>query len=341
MKFIKFFGFLVLGIGSIYFLGPAPSHPVYTHQLIEVPTQPIELEKYIATKEKKYEPIKPGNEAKIIWYNDSIKFKTPYSLIYLHGFSASHEEGNPIHTQIAKEYGMNLFLTRLADHGRANEEPLSGFTAKGAWEDAIEALAMGKAIGEKVILMSTSTGGTLSIMLAAQFPEIHAQILMSPNIAIKDPTAFMLNNHWGLQIARKVMGGNYRIVADTTALYAKYWNPKYRIESLVELEELVESGMNQNTFKKINQPTLLLYYYKDKLQQDPVVSVDAMREMFSSLRTDKDLKKDVPLPNVGNHVLGSYVKSADLETVRLEIEKFIDSILNIPRISQNFHQNNH
>ena len=189
--------------------------------------------------------------------------------------------------------------------------------------------------------MSTSTGGTLSIMLAAQFPEVHAQILMSPNIAIKDPTAFMLNNHWGLHVARKVIGGHYRIVSDTTALYAKYWNPKYRIEALVELQELIETGMNQITFKKINQPTLLMYYYKDELHQDPVVRVDAMREMFSSIQTDKTLKIDAPLPNVGNHVMGSYVRSKDLESVRSEIEKFIDSVLKIPRISQNFQLNKH
>ena len=112
MKFIKFLGFLVIGVTSIYLLGPAPANPVYTGELIRVPTHPMELEKYITTNEKKYEPIKPGNEAKIIWYNDSTKKKTPFSLIYLHGFSASHEEGNPIHTQIAKEYGMNLFLSR-------------------------------------------------------------------------------------------------------------------------------------------------------------------------------------------------------------------------------------
>jgi esterase/lipase len=341
MKRIKYVSFLVVGLITIYILGPAPSSPFYTSSLFDVPSLPIDLEKYIETNEKKHAPIKPGNEAKIIWHNDSLKNKTAYSLVYLHGFSASHEEGNPIHLQIAKEYGMNLFLTRLADHGRVNDEPLSGFTATRAWEDAKTALAIGKTIGDKVILMSTSTGGTLSLMLSAQFPEIHAQILMSPNIAIKDHTAFLLNNHWGLQIARKVIGGQYRIVADTTTLYAKYWNPKYRIEALVELEELIESTMNENTFKKVNQPTLLMYYYKDEFNQDPVVSVDAMKKMFSAISTHKDLKIDAPLPNVGNHVIASYVKSKDLVAVRLEIEKFMDTVLKLPKISHYFELKKH
>ena len=335
MKILQYAGFLIMVAASVYFMGPAPKTPVFTDDLIHVPNDPLELENFIEIHEKKDAPIKASNEAKIIWYIDSLKNKTPFSLVYLHGFSASHEEGNPIHMQIAKTYGMNLFLTRLADHGRADDEPLSRFTATSAWEDAKAALAIGKAIGEKVILMSTSTGGTLSLMLASTYPEIHAQILMSPNIAIKDPTAFLLNNHWGLQLARKTIGGEYRIVADTSSLYAKYWNPKYRIEALVELEELVESTMNERTFKKINQPLLLLYYYKDQLNQDPVVSVDAMHKMFSSISTRQELKMDAPLANAGNHVIGSYVKSKDLETVKSQTELFLDSLLKLPKINQN------
>jgi hypothetical protein len=34
-------------------------------------------------------------------------------------------------------------------------------------------------------------------------------VLLSPNIAINDPNAWLLNDHWGLQIARLVVGGKY------------------------------------------------------------------------------------------------------------------------------------
>ena len=104
---------------------------------------------------------------------------------------------------------------------------------------------------------------------------------------------------------------------------------------MVELEELVESTMNERTFKKINQPLLLLYYYKDQLNQDPVVSVDAMHKMFSSISTRQELKMDAPLANAGNHVIGSYVKSKDLETVKSQTELFLDSFLKLPKINQN------
>ena len=35
--------------------------------------------------------------------------------------------------------------------------------------------------------MATSTGGTLALKLAAEYPDIAGLILLSPNIAINDP----------------------------------------------------------------------------------------------------------------------------------------------------------
>ena len=189
--------------------------------------------------------IKPNNEARIIWI-DSSRQKTPYSVVYLHGFSASQTEGDPTHRRFAKAFGCNLFLSRLADHGVDTTEALLQFTPDRVWESAKEALAVGKKIGDKVILLSTSTGGTLALMLAAEYPDdVFALISLSPNIAINDGAAFILNDPWGLQIARMVMGGDYR-VTDANEEHAKYWNKKYRLESLTQLEELVESSMSKN-----------------------------------------------------------------------------------------------
>jgi pimeloyl-ACP methyl ester carboxylesterase len=329
MKLIKIILAILLVILVAYFLGPNPKTPDYSTTLPSIPDQPDALESYLRQREASIPNIKPDNEARIIWYQDSMRSKTDYSLVYLHGFSASHEEGNPIHQQLAKRFGMNLFLSRLADHGRSKPDALSEFTAQTAWEDAKEAYAIGKAIGHQVILLSTSTGGTLSLKLAAEFPEIKAQILFSPNIKINDPSAFLLNNPWGLQIARQVIGSDYRLAGDTTTLYSKYWDAKYRIEALVELEELVETTMVPATFRNVKQPTLLLYYYKNEAEQDPVVSVEAMKEMFDLLGTPGPLKSGVALPYVGNHVIGSYIKSQDLKSVLEITSLFIENKLGI------------
>jgi len=150
----------------------------------------------------------------------------------------------------------------------------------------------------------------------------------SPNIRINDPNAWLLNNHWGLQIARLVKG-RYNHAKDTTALYAKYWNAKYRIESAVELEELLETSMKESTFKKIKQPTLVLYYYKDEKQQDHVVKVTAIKRMFSQLGTADSQKRIVAVPEAGDHVIASYVKSKDLETVKNETWRFASTVLKL------------
>jgi esterase/lipase len=207
-------------------------------------------------------------------------------------------------------------------------DALANYTAEKSWRSAVEAYAIGKQLGKKIILMSTSTGGTLALKLCTEFPDIAANIMMSPNIAINDPNAWLLNNHWGLQIAHVIVGPQ-RTVSDTTALYARYWNNRYSTNSLVQLEELLESTMKESTFNKVTQPTLLLYYFKDDDHQDDVVKVSAMKRMFVQLSTPDSLKRQTAIPNAENHVLGSPIKSKDVQSVKNEIDKFAIEILKL------------
>jgi esterase/lipase len=333
MKFLKWFGIFLLLLIVLYFSGPQPSTPKFTKDLPAIPADPVALEKYIKDHEAEHK-LKPDNEARIIWLNDSLKEKTEYAVVYLHGFSASQEEGDPVHYEFAQKFGCNLYLPRLEDHGVDTTEPLANLTAERLWISAKEAYAIGKQLGKKVILMSTSTGGTLALKLCAEYPDIAANIMLSPNIAINDGKAWMLNNHWGLQIA-ELFTGKHRVVQDTTALYAQYWNNRYATISLVQLEELIESTMKESTFKKVKQPCLLLYYYKDEKHQDPVVKVSAMKRMFMQLGTPENLKRQVAIPNAGDHVMGSYVKSKDLQTVQEEIEKFAVEQLHLRQVANN------
>ena len=333
MRFLRWLGIIILLLIVIYFLGPQPSSPNLTKDLPTVPETATALEKYIHDHEALHK-IKPGNEARIIWLHDSLKDKTEYAIVYLHGFSASEEEGNPVHIDFAKKFGCNLYLPRLADHGIDTLEPLANFTAEKLWNSAKEAFAIGKQLGQKIILMATSTGGTLALKLASENPDIAGLILLSPNIAINDGAAWMLNNHWGLQIV-KIMKGNHIHAKDTSALYKQYWNQTYCIESVVQLEELLEQTMKESTFKKITQPTLLLYYYKDEQHQDAVVKVTAMKRMFSQLSTPLDQKWQMAVPNAGDHVIGSYIKSKDVKTVESEIDSFAAEILHLKELPNN------
>lgn len=336
MRILKWLGILILLLIVIYFLGPQPSSPQLSKELPAVPTEANALEKYIKDHESLHK-LKPGNEARIIWLHDSLKDKTEYAVVYLHGFSASQEEGDPVHIDFAKKFGCNLYLSRLADHGIDTSEPLANLTAEKLWNSAKEAFAIGKQLGQKIILMATSTGGTLALKLASENPGIAGLILLSPNIAINDGAAWMLNNHWGLQIAKLIKGSHIH-AKDTSALYKQYWNQTYCTESVVQLEELLEETMKESMFKKITQPTLLLYYYKDEKHQDPVVKVTAMKRMFAQLGTPETMKWQAAIPNAGDHVIGSYIKSKDVKTVESEIDRFAVEILHLKELPNNPNQ---
>lgn len=327
MKFLKWLAFVILILIIVYFLGPKPGAPKFTKDLVTLPAEPASLEKYIRDHEALHK-LKPDNEARIVWFNDSAKQKTDYAVVYLHGFSASQEEGDPVHVNFARKFGCNLYLSRLEDHGVDTTEPLLTFTADRVWNSAKEAYAIGKQLGKKVILMGNSTGATLAIKLAAEYPEIAGLTLFSPNIAINDPNAWVLNNHWGLQVANMIKG-TYNHSSDTSAVYAQYWNAKYRMEATVQLEELLESTMKESTFSKVTQPALVLYYFKDEEHQDKTVKVSAMKRMFVQLGTAADEKRMIAIPNAGEHVITSYIKSKDIQSVENECEKFAAEILKL------------
>lgn len=323
----KFLLLIPLAVILVYIVGPSPDAPKYSKEMPVVPSDASSLEAYVRNMESQHK-LKPDNEARIIWANDSLKQKTDYAIAYLHGFSASQKEGDPIHKDIAKKFGCNLYLSRLAEHGIDTVDQLINLTADNYWESAKQALAIAKQLGKKVIVMGTSTGGTLGLKLAADFPDdVAALILLSPNIAINDPNAWMINNHWGLEIARMVKKSNYNSSEDDRPIYKQYWNKPYRLEAAVSLEELLETTMNRETFEKVKQPTLVLYYYKDDQHQDEVVKVSSILTMFDELGTPSNLKRKKAMPNTGNHVIGSPIKSHDVEGVENEVEKFMREVV--------------
>lgn len=328
MRKTKWWIFIILLLIIAYLLGPRPDSSEYSTDLPAVPDDTAALSQYILQKESTHK-IRPDNNARIVWANDSLKQKTEYSIVYLHGFSASQAEGEPAHRNIAKKFNCNLYLSRLAEHGIDTTEPMQRLTVDSYWQSVKEAFAIGKQIGNKVILMGTSTGGTLALKLAAEYKDVYALILLSPNIEINDPNAWILNNHWGLQLAKLILGSEYIQSKDTRPVYKQYWSTPYRVEAAVTLQELLETSMTIETFKKVTQPVLMLYYYKDEIHQDSTVRVSAMKKMFDELGTPANKKLAVAMPNTGNHVIASYIKSNDVDGVEKQIEDFFINVLKI------------
>ncbi len=324
MKRILFL--VVLGLIAAYFLGPQPEPLTVNFQLPDnFPTSIQQIENFIA-EDNSIHNIRPDNESRVIWA-DSTGIKTEYSLVYLHGFSASPGEGNPIHEEISKQFGMNLIIPRLAQHGLVTNEPLLEFSAPEFINDAYQAIKLGELLGIKVIVMSCSTGGTASLYnLAHADVNVHAQVLYSPNIELYDSRAGLLTGPWGLQIARLVKGGQYH-TWEVPAGAEKYWYGKYRLEATIELQNMLESFMTKNTFGKVNTPTMVGYYFKDEDHQDDVVSVSGIRKMVSELGTTKENLNEVVFTEVDAHALQSEYFSKDLDEVRRATVEFLEKVM--------------
>lgn len=317
---------LILILGIVYFLGPkAKFAEVDYSSSYSAPALNI-IDSVIAAEEAVIPDIKPDNQARIIWADSTQKVKTKYSVVYMHGFSASQEEGDPLHTSFAKRYGMNLYLPRLIDHGRSDSNTFISLTPDAFFESAQQALKVGEALGDSVIVISCSTGGTLAIMLEQIPNKIAGHVFYSPNIDIYDPKSDLITEPWGKQILKLVMGGEYnRINYKPEA--KPYWSNVYHMNGVVALKWMLKKYMTPESFAKFNKPFFLGYYKKNEQEQDKVVSVDAMLEFFGKSATPTDKKRKENFTEAGAHVISSYVFSKEIDRLAKETYRFAEEVL--------------
>ena len=109
MKAFKITAFIILGLIVLVMLGPRMAEPVLNKEL---PVIGGSVEQYV-TRIEAAEKVRPGNEAKIVWANDSLKTPTEYVFLYLHGFSASRSEGYPVNENVPKLLGANAYLASV------------------------------------------------------------------------------------------------------------------------------------------------------------------------------------------------------------------------------------
>ncbi len=329
MKKIKYTGLVILLAIVLYLLGPKMPEPEFN---LKLPSIHSTVGHFVDSIEA-VNPVRPGNEARIIWANDSSKNKTDHVLLYLHGFSASWYEGFPVNSDFAQRYQCNAFFSRLASHGLISDNPLLDMTPGRLYESAKQAFVIAHKLGNKVIIMGTSTGGSLALMLAADFPDlVDGLILYSPNIRIKQKASLLLSGPWGLQIARLNFGGDFRYIHDTDEI-CKYWYCRYRAEATVYLQQLLDKKMNDDLFHKVKCPVFLGYYYKDEKHQDQTVSVPAALKMFSQLGTPLRDKQERAFPNAGAHVIACRLTSKSLNEVEDATWLFSENILHLRRVN--------
>lgn len=318
----KFLIAIVILVG-LYFVGPHPDAPNFPGpSWNDIPDDPQAITTFLQAKEAENGNLKPDNQGQIIYADSANPQKTKTVVLYIHGFSASPMEGNPLHKSVAKALNANLVLARIEDHG---EFPTDSTMAKASADKFYQSVenyyALAKKLGDEVIVLGTSFGGAMSLVLATKHPEIKALMLYGPCIAIKDPTAPLVDNPWGLQLARTVMHSDFRDIPSVSPGHKNYWSLHYRLEGIVAIQNFLTHAMTEETFENVKVPVFLSYYYQDEAHQDNVVSVQAMRDMFPKLGSS--IKKEQAFPLSGYHVITSDILG---KRVDLPIQASLDFI---------------
>jgi esterase/lipase len=324
----------LIAIIALYFVGPQPKAPLLNASptWTSIPDSMRQISSFIRGKEFENKELKPGNEAKIIWADSLKPQKTKYAFLYVHGFSASQMEGDPVHRQVAAAFNGNLVLARVAGHGeKTSDRTLGNVTADDYYASVENYLAIAKKVGQEVIVMGTSFGGAMTVYLASKHPEIKAIILYGPCIEVADPSATLLDNPWGLQLARLIKGGDYNEIPTKNKAHDAYWNLHYRFEAVVEMQNFLTHTMNKEVFSQVKIPVLLTYYYKDEAHQDQVVSVKAMQKMFPELGTSSALKREIAFPESGDHVITSPILGNKTE---LPMQASINFLIDVVKLNK-------
>ena len=325
INFLKGFALLLIVLFIVYRFGPHPETPTFAQPGFKNTLTLSELENKINTDENNVPHIKPECHARIVWNDSTHKVKTKYALLYLHGFSASRYEGQPVDEDIAKTLHANIYEARLIEHGIDNgDTTMIHFTAEKYYQSAEAALNIAEQIGDSVIVIGTSGGGTMSLFLASRHPEIKSLVLYSPAIRIFRKDAALLPEPWGLQIARAVTGKNYNSWHFKNPEEAKYWVNPYDLEAAVQFGTFLKYTMIPQTFKKVKCPIFVGYYYQDEQHQDNTVLVAAIKEMFQQLGTPENLKRAIDFPKSNAHVLACELVSNDWLNVENETLKFLN-----------------
>ncbi len=305
----------------VYLSGPKPDWPKPETVPMTLHVGIDSIESYIAKKERFYR-IKPGLESQIVWADKPGK-KTRLSVVYLSGLGAAWPEGDPIHRNFAKRFGANLYLPRLYDHGLAlpPDSLFAELTPEKLMSSAREALAVGRILGDELIIIATSTGCTFAAYLSVYQKDIKTLILLSPNFGIDHRLGSdLLDGPWGVQIARFFLGSNKYSWRPTNQYDTLYWATSYRVEGLVALRSLIRSCVSKEIFSDIDIPVFIGYYPNDQ-----IISVKAIERFLpafsrATVRT---------YPRAGHHVIGSQLKSADWQNVERDIFLFAEQQLGL------------
>lgn len=292
-------------VAAIFAAGPRNSFgPDTPAPRASPPTSIGALDEWIGRQEAGVPDIRPGLAKGVVWHAAK-RERTPWSVVYLHGFSASRLETAPLAEQVAQALGANLFHSRLTGHGRASPQAMGEASVQDWLADTTQALRIGQLLGEKVLVISCSTGSTLATWLALR-PEgrsIAAHVFISPNFGPRDKRSELINGPWGQQIALALQGEmRGRTTEDPREAHA--WSTRHPTSALFPMMALVQQ-VRASDMAPFQTPLLVLYS-----EQDRTVDPQRTRDVFQ--RIGSSHKKAIVVDysdSTGQHVLAGDIRA--------------------------------
>jgi pimeloyl-ACP methyl ester carboxylesterase len=263
---VKWIGRIILAfvvvVGAIALFGPRED--VDLSATFDPAVFGDDLDTYFADAEAKFSDIVEGTQKRVIWAGEA-GAKTPVSVLYIHGFSATSEEIRPVPDKLADALGANLIFTRLSGHGRSGDA-MTEPTAADWMMDTAEAFAAARMVGEKVVVVSTSTGGTLVAAAALHddlMKHVAGTIFVSPNFKLNSGAAVILT--WpGVRWWGPIVAGAQRSFETLNAGHEAYWTNSYPTVALMPMAALVKhvDGLDLSASKV---PALFVISDQDKV----------------------------------------------------------------------------
>ena len=227
-----------------------------------------ELDGWLDDREQKVPGLKPGVEAGVVWAGFD-KAQTPVSIVYFPGYTATRGEISPAVDRIAQALGANLFFSRPTGQG-VGFEGHHNVTMNDWVNDGLEALEIGRKLGRKVVLVATSTGGTLAtwLTLGPAAARVAAIILVSPNLTPANSKTEMLLWPGKEMWLSWFVGGTVTFEA-RNELQARYLDLTHHSHSLIPMMQLVQLA-RKSDFSRWPTPSLVVYDPEDTVVNEAV-----------------------------------------------------------------------
>jgi alpha-beta hydrolase superfamily lysophospholipase len=254
---------LIVVLAAAWFFGPrVPVNTTVTFDPAEIGD---DFEAWIAAREAAVPNIREELKKEIVWADPAGRAKTPLAVVYIHGFSASKGEVRPLADRVATALGANLFYTRLTGHGQDDAAMATGSVR--AWvNDYAEALAIGRRLGERVIVIAMSSGGSLASWAATQpdrSESVAALVLISPNFGLQGAGAGILTMPFGGVVAELLIGKE-RGFEPLNEAHARYWTHRYPTVALLPVAAMAAMAYAAPV-EQAKIPALFIFSDDDKV----------------------------------------------------------------------------